>query len=229
MIQSNKNTNKTYEIDKNVMEVELPTLRGSQRIYLFFKRMLDIVGSFCALLVLLPFFLIVAIAIKLDSPGSVFFKHERVGKRGQPFNMFKFRSMVDNAFLKEKDFHHLNDSTGPFFKIKDDPRITKLGRFLRKHSIDELPQFLNVFLGHMSLVGPRPLVYREIKELPGHVKNLIVKPGLTCYWQLSGRSDSSAELRIALDEKYIETFSLPVDLILLLRTPMAMLKGEGAY
>ena len=211
-----------------VTEIKFPILKTSQRMYLPLKRLIDIIGAFCALVVLLPLFLIIAVAIKLDSPGPVFFVHTRVGKNAVPFKMYKFRSMVSDAFIKEKDFHELNDS-GPFFKIKKDPRITTLGRFIRKYSIDELPQFLNVLLGGMSLVGPRPLVYREIEKLENHGRILRLKPGLTCYWQVGGRNDSTPEKRVALDEKYVDKFSLAVDIMLLLKTPIAILKGDGAY
>jgi len=212
-----------------VIELEPSVFTKAQLRYLPFKRLIDILGAFCALVILFPVFLITAIAVRLDSRGSIFFRHVRVGRNGIPFEMLKFRSMVDDALIKEKELHHLSDTDGPFFKMKDDPRVTKVGRFIRKYSVDELPQFWNVLLGHMSLVGPRPLVYREIYELEGHAKNLSVKPGLTCFWQVSGRSNSSAEQRIELDAKYIEKLSLAIDIILLCKTPMAIVKGEGAY
>ena len=212
-----------------VLDIEPLHLTESQRRYLPLKRLIDIIGASIALLLFSPIFIIVIIAIKLTSPGSVFFEQIRVGKNGRPFKMYKFRSMIKDADKLKDSLLHLNENNEQFFKIKEDPRVTRIGRFLRRSSIDELPQLLNVLLGHMSLVGPRPVLYREIELFtPQQLSNLGVKPGITCYWQTGGRSDS-IESRTFLDAKYIAEFSLAVDILLLLKTPIVVLTGKGAY
>jgi len=199
-----------------------------QMMYLPVKRLADFACALIGLILCLPIFLAVAVLIKLDSPGPVFFKQKRAGRNGQAFHIYKFRSMVANAERIKESLHHLNETDGPFFKIKNDPRITRIGRFIRKYSIDELPQLINVFFGHMSLVGPRPALYDEISQYSrAQLQNLRLTPGLTCYWQISGRSDSSGH-RIDLDTKYMYEFNLLIDLIILLKTPMAVFKGRGA-
>ena len=205
-----------------------PSFSYSQLMYLPFKRLIDFFASFAGLLACLPIFIIVALLIKIDSPGPVFFKQKRAGRNGRPFHIYKFRSMVTDAEVMKESIKHLNESGGPFFKIKNDPRITKIGRFIRKYSIDELPQLINVFLGHMSLVGPRPALLSEVQQYgQTALQNLCLCPGLTCYWQISGRSDSSDD-RIGLDTKYRYEFNLLIDLIILLKTPISVLKGKGA-
>ena len=212
-----------------IVDIEPLRLTKSQKIYLPVKRFLDILLSFFALVILMPLFLVVAVAIKLDTPGPVFFVQIRVGEGASGFKMYKFRSMVIDADDQKDSLLNRNEVGGPFFKIKDDPRITKVGRFIRKYSIDELPQFANVLLGNMSLVGPRPALFREIMLYTPEQRNILaMKPGLTCHWQISGRSTCSG-LRLEQDEKYITEFSLVTDLILLLKTPAAIFKGEGAY
>jgi lipopolysaccharide/colanic/teichoic acid biosynthesis glycosyltransferase len=196
--------------------------------YLPLKRLMDIVGAFVALLLLSWVFLITAILIKLDSKGPVFFSQDRVGQNKKPFKMIKFRSMVVDADKMKDDLQHLNENEGPFFKIKNDPRVTRVGKFIRKYSIDEIPQFINVLRGDMSLVGPRPALYREIEFYSQEeLDNLGIKPGITCHWQVSGRSDSSGN-RLKMDGKYIAEFGLIVDMILLIKTPAAAFKGRGA-
>jgi lipopolysaccharide/colanic/teichoic acid biosynthesis glycosyltransferase len=172
----------------------------------------------------------VAVAIKTESNGPVFFSQMRVGKNGKTFRMYKFRSMCANAEERLKDLRHLNEKDGPIFKMANDPRITKIGRFIRRTSIDELPQLLNVIKGDMSIVGPRPPLQREVEQYAPHqLQRLAVKPGLTCYWQISGRSNLSFEEWVKLDLKYIEESSLTTDFKIVLKTFPVVLLGWGAY
>ncbi len=158
--------------------------------YFVIKKIIDLLGSIIGLILLSPILIITAIAIKLDSKGPVFFIQERVGKNEQAFNMYKFRSMVIDAEEKLYKLKDKNEMSGPMFKMKDDPRITKIGRFIRKTSIDELPQLFNVLKGEMSLVGPRPNLPREVIKFTDYQKNkFLAKPGLTCYWQVMGRNN----------------------------------------
>ena len=220
--------NRSITVHNPTYPDNIPVLAYDQLMYLPFKRLIDIVSSLIALIVFLPIFLVVALAILLDSPGPIFYKQERAGLNGQSFFMYKFRSMVVNADALKNSLQDLNESNGPFFKIKNDPRITRVGRFIRKYSIDELPQLLNVLLGDMSLVGPRPALFNEIMQYTqSQLQNLCIPPGLTCYWQISGRSDSDVE-RINLDTKYIQELNLITDCKILLKTPMAVIKGRGA-
>ncbi|MGA9523210.1 MAG: sugar transferase [Myxococcaceae bacterium] len=193
------------------------------------KRLFDIAVSMVALVLLSPLLLVVAALIKLTSKGPVFFRQERVGLYGRPFNMLKFRSMVVNAeALKEKLQAH-NEQTGPVFKIRNDPRITPIGRFIRKYSIDELPQLINVLRGDMSLVGPRPPVPKEVVQYEGwQRRRLSVRPGLTCIWQVSGRNQISFEEWMYLDMRYIDHWSLSEDITLILKTVPVVLTGRGA-
>lgn len=214
--------------DVQIIDLGPSILTKSQQMYLPFKRLIDIIGAFLALILFSPIILFTAIAIKIDSRGAVFFRQVRVGQNMKPFTMFKFRSMVNDADTMKDKLTHLNESEGPFFKIKDDPRVTKVGRFIRKFSIDELPQFANVLLGHMSLVGPRPPLYREVAlYTPEQLKNLGIKPGITGYWQVGGRNASTTS-RIQLDTQYIAEFNLAIDMMLLLKTPVAVFKRRGA-
>ena len=203
------------------------TIKGSY----VFKRILDIVLSLAALIVLTPLFIILAAAIKLTSPGPVFFVQIRVGRFGQTFSFYKFRSMYVDAEKRKAELLAANQSAdGVIFKMKDDPRITPVGKLLRKTSMDELPQFLNVLFGDMSLVGPRPPVPSEVAQYSlEDRKRLNVRPGLTCLWQVSGRSDSPFHRQVALDKEYIGSRSLKHDLLILLRTIPAILSGRGAY
>lgn len=195
------------------------------------KRALDFVLSLAGLLVLAPFLLVVAALVRLTSRGPVFYRSTYIGYRGQSFTGFKFRSMVDNADLLKDDMNHLNHMRGPAFKIRNDPRVTPLGRFLRKFSIDELPQLWNVVRGDMSLVGPRPPLPNEYRAFkPWQRAKLAVCPGITCYWQIQGRSEiSDFDEWARLDLKYIEEWNLWTDLKILLKTIPAVLRGHGAY
>ena len=197
-----------------------------------FKQALDLVVSMIMLAFLLPFvFLPVAIAIKLTSPGPVLFRQKRCGLNGRPFTMLKFRSMVTDAEQRKQELAALNEMGGPVFKIANDPRITPIGRWLRKFSIDEMPQFYNVFRGDMSLVGPRPLPVDEVQRFddPAHRRRLSVKPGLTCLWQVSGRNEVK-DFRdwVRLDLEYIDNWSFWLDLKILWRTIPVVLTGAGA-
>jgi lipopolysaccharide/colanic/teichoic acid biosynthesis glycosyltransferase len=182
------------------------------------------------LLLLLPFFALIAIAIKVTSPGPVFYVQKRVGKLGKPFNMMKFRTMVADADKQLPEILGLNENDGLLFKIRDDPRITGVGRFLRRWSIDELPQLVNVLEGEMSFVGPRPPLITEAEQYGDDVRRrLLVKPGLTGLWQVSGRSDLTWDETVRLDLYYVDNWSPTLDLAILVRTIKAMIAGSGAY
>jgi len=210
-----------------LMHVELPNYDGGKHL---FKRMLDVSLASMALLVLLPVFLVVAVAIRRDSDGPVLFKQERVGRNGATFRMLKFRSMVTSAEADLRDLLDRNEGSGLLFKIKDDPRITRVGRVLRRFSIDELPQFWNVLVGDMSLVGPRPPLQTEVLGYELHVhRRLYIKPGLTGMWQVNGRSDLSWEESVRLDLYYVENWSLTGDIIILWRTFRVLVAPVGAY
>lgn len=198
--------------------------------YLVAKRIYDIIFSLLALIILLPFFLLIALIIKIDSKGAIFFKQLRTGKDGKPFVMYKFRSMCVNAETMREDLLEQNEMDGPVFKIQKDPRVTKFGRFMRRTSIDELPQLINILQGHMSIVGPRPLVLLETKDFGDyeHMRHLI-KPGLTCYWQISGRNQLSFHKWMELDIKYIKEMNLRIDFMIILRTIIVVIIKKGAY
>lgn len=195
------------------------------------KRLLDVSGSGVLLLLLSPLFAGVALAIRLDSPGPVFFKQIRVGRWGMLFPMWKFRSMYIDAEQRKQALMKENEMAGGvIFKMKDDPRITKVGKFIRKASIDELPQLWNVFLGQMSLVGPRPPLPAEVNQYSlDDRRRLDVVPGITCIWQVSGRSEIPFDQQVQLDVEYIESHSIWLDIKLLLMTIPAVLFGRGAY
>ncbi|MBI2512581.1 MAG: sugar transferase [Opitutae bacterium] len=194
------------------------------------KRALDIVGSAVALLALAPLFVVVAALIKLDG-GPVFFRQTRVGRHGRTFRMFKFRSMCRNAEQKLRDLLAQNQhATGVTFKLKHDPRITRVGRWLRKYSVDEFPQFYNVLRGDMSLVGPRPPVPSEVEKYSlADRRRLAVKPGLTCLWQISGRAEIDFPGQVRLDVSYIEHQSFTEDVRILIKTVPAVISAAGAY
>jgi lipopolysaccharide/colanic/teichoic acid biosynthesis glycosyltransferase len=196
-----------------------------------FKRALDLIVAGCALLMLSPIFLATALLIKLEDGGPIFFLQKRVGLHGRLFGMLKFRSMVLNAEkLKDQLLAQNEMKGGILFKMKNDPRITRIGRFIRKYSIDELPQFWNVLVGEMSLVGPRPAVPREVQHyLVEDRLRLFAKPGLTCFWQVGGRSGIDFDGQVRLDVAYIHSESMWLDLGLLFKTLPAVLKGEGAF
>ena len=194
------------------------------------KRIFDLVVASFFLLLCLPLFLLVALAIKLDSEGPICFVQERVGLSKRRFRMIKFRTMTMDAEARMKDLEHLNEKTGPIFKIRNDPRVTRIGKLLRKTSIDELPQLFNVLLGDMSVVGPRPLSVRDAlrMEQAWQKRRFSVKPGLTCLWQISGRSNLSFEQWMELDLEYIDRWSLGLDAAILLRTIPAIVLARGA-
>jgi exopolysaccharide biosynthesis polyprenyl glycosylphosphotransferase len=194
------------------------------------KRLLDLLFTGLAM----PFFGIIyavtALLIKLDSRGPVIFKQQRIGKDGIPFEALKFRSMVDNAEALKAELQELNEADGPLFKIKDDPRITRIGRLIRRTSIDELPQLINVLKGEMSLVGPRPGTPDEVAQYePWQVKRTTVRPGLTGLWQVSGRSDVPFDEMCLLDIFYIENWSLELDIRIIMQTIPHVLFRKGAY
>ena len=197
---------------------------------LVLKRAIDIVASSLGLVVLSPLLGLVAAAIKLDSPGPVLFRQVRVGKGGKHFVLYKFRSMREGAEQEQEKLAELNEATGPLFKIRDDPRLTRVGKIIRRMSIDELPQLYNVLRGEMSLVGPRPPVPKEVEAyLEWHKKRLEISPGLTGLWQVSGRSDLTFDEMVLLDIYYIENWSPALDTIITLRTIPRVLFGDGAY
>lgn len=197
---------------------------------LIIKRIFDVFISLLLAGILLPLFFIVSIAIKLDSPGPIFYKQTRLGKNAKPFKMLKFRSMVIGADKLVQQLSNQNTIQGPAFKVKNDPRRTKVGTFIRKYSIDELPQIFNVIAGHMSLVGPRPPLPSEVEQYGDwEWRRLEIVPGITGLWQVSGRSDLSFQQWMNLDIYYIENWSLVLDLKILLKTIPVVFKGEGAY
>jgi exopolysaccharide biosynthesis polyprenyl glycosylphosphotransferase len=197
---------------------------------LFIKRIIDIVSSLILLISLAPLFLVVSLLIKRDSPGPVFFVQARLGLNKRRFKLYKFRTMISDAEQKIAEVEHLNEVSGPVFKIKNDPRITKIGKFLRKTSIDELPQLINILKGDMSLVGPRPLPVRDYNGFneDWHRRRFTVRPGITCLWQVNGRSNVAFEKWMQLDMQYIDSRSLLLDLKILAKTIPAVLKGSGA-
>lgn len=213
-------------------ETALLTLQTTRPAFLDLavKRTIDLACSAVALVVLLPIFAVVAVAIKLDSQGPVFFVQERVGRGRKKFRMAKFRTMVTDAELRLKDLENHNEVRGAAFKMRDDPRVTGLGRFLRKLSLDELPQFFNVLNGDMSLVGPRPLPVRDVEGFNAkwQKRRFSVKPGLTCLWQANGRHEISFEHWMELDLQYIDNWSLKLDFEIMMKTIPVVLRGAGA-
>lgn len=198
-------------------------------VYEAVKRILDVILSSVALIVLSPVFLVTAIAVKSDG-GSAFYTQTRQGKWNIPFKMYKFRSMHDGAENLKSEIMHLNEMDGPVFKMKDDPRITKVGKFIRKYSIDELPQLLNIIKGDMSIVGPRPPLPDEVAQYSEYeLQRLFIKPGLTCFWQAYGRSALSFEDWMDMDMKYIQRRSIRLDIWLIFKTVFAVIFTRGAY
>jgi exopolysaccharide biosynthesis polyprenyl glycosylphosphotransferase len=212
-----------------LLHVEHPRLRGGRRV---FKEIFDRVAALFGLVLLLPLLLTVAVLIKSTPgrPGPVIFRQIRVGRNGRKFVMYKFRTMYRDAEARLAELSHLNETGGSLFKMRNDPRVTPVGRWLRKLSIDEVPQLLNVVKGDMSLVGPRPPLPREVAEYPFDMRRrLVVKPGLTGLWQVSGRSDLTWEESIRLDLQYVENWSFAMDLMILARTVIAVCRSAGAY
>lgn len=200
-----------------------------KRGYFILKRVIDITASVCGIVLLSPVLVVVSIAIKIESKGPIIFSQERVGQYGKKFKMYKFRSMVQDA---EELLHKLkdkNEMSGPMFKMKDDPRITRIGKFIRKTSIDEIPQLFNVLKGDMSLVGPRPNLQKEVMRFTEFQKQkLLAKPGLTCYWQVMGRNNIDFEEWMKLDVKYIEERNTWIDIKLIFKTFFVLFGDDNA-
>ncbi|WP_454149514.1 sugar transferase [Microbacterium lacticum] len=210
-----------------LLHVRIPTFEGGAHV---FKRTLDVVVSAIALLAFAPFALVIGIAIAIDDPGPVFFRQSRVGRDGRQFRMVKFRSMRVNAESELARLMSENEGAGPLFKLKSDPRVTRVGAILRKYSLDEVPQFWNVLVGDMSVVGPRPPLPAEVTEYDGTVsRRLYIKPGITGPWQVGGRSDLSWEESVRLDLSYVENWSVMSDVQIMWRTAKVMIKPSGAY
>lgn len=214
-------------IDRNNMK---EVYQNKSQAYKCLKRLFDIVFSGIALICLSPVFLLTAIAIRLEDGGPAIFTQQRAGKDMQAFKMYKFRSMYVNADEKMAELLKDNEQAGPAFKIKNDPRITKVGRFIRKVSIDELPQLINIIKGDMSIVGPRPILTFQMEECNDYERQrVIVKPGLTCYWQIGGRANIKWKEWVELDLDYIEDMSFWTDLKMIVKTIPAVFDSEGAY
>jgi len=195
------------------------------------KRGMDVCGSLAAIILLMPLFLVVAVWLKLDSPGPLIYRQVRIGLHGRPFYFYKFRSMYIDSDARRAALEKANESKdGVIFKMKNDPRITRCGRFIRKYSIDEVPQFFNVLLGDMSLVGPRPPLPSEVAQYSlDDRKRLEILPGITCIWQISGRSDIPFREQVVLDKEYIRGQGFWKDVLILFKTIPAVLAGKGAY
>lgn len=221
-----RNENKDFTEGIEISKI----LERESKLYLFIKRSIDIICSLAGIIVLSPVFLIVAALIKIEDPkGSIFFCQERNGQHPNTFKMYKFRSMVHNAEELLKDLQHKNEQTGPAFKMANDPRITKVGKFIRKTSLDELPQLFNILKGDMSLVGPRPPIPREVREYNSYqMQRLLVKPGLTCIWQVSGRNNIGFDEWVDMDLEYIKTRNLLLDIKLILKTVKVLFGDSNA-
>ncbi len=220
------------------MPVALPRCGGTSllppavnsRVHHVAKRTMDVLGALVGLVLCAPLWAVLAILIKLESPGPVLFCQTRLGENGRPFRFYKLRSMYLDAEKSRRVLENLNEMDGPVFKVRDDPRITRMGRFLRRYSLDETPQLFHVLLGQMTLVGPRPPLPEEVTLYePWQTERLSVRPGLTCIWQVSGRNEIPFERWVQMDIFYIRHQSLWFDLWLLLKTVPAVLLGRGAY
>jgi len=221
---------------QKAMQAKAPQIKGAifvnePFLYRYTKRSTDIVGSLAGIIVLSFIFLVISVWIKIEDPkGPVFFSQKRLGKNGKEFNMYKFRSMVTDAEERLKELLALNETTGAMFKMKNDPRVTRVGRFIRKTSIDELPQLFNVLKGDMSLVGPRPPLPREVDEYTSYDKQrLFVVPGCTGLWQVSGRSNIGFKEMVELDLQYIQTRSLLVDVKIIFKTILVLFGSKDAF
>ena len=219
-----------YSVTRRYEEVFPETAKTNSKTgYEVMKRVFDFVCSLIAIIVLSPLMLAVGIAIKLEDGDPIIFTQTRIGKDGKPFKMYKFRSMWKNAEKYLSKLEEQNEADGPVFKIEDDPRITRVGKFIRRYSIDELPQLFNIIKGDMSIVGPRPPLENEVECYTSYERQrLNVKPGLTCYWQCSGRSNIGFDEWMELDIKYINERSALTDLKLIFKTIPAVLKHDGA-
>jgi exopolysaccharide biosynthesis polyprenyl glycosylphosphotransferase len=210
-----------------MLHVEHPRLHGGSRLV---KEVFDRIGALALLMIFGPLLLGLALCVRCTSRGPVLFRQVRVGRDGRLFRIFKFRSMYVDAEARLAELRHLNEHDGVLFKMRDDPRVTRVGRYLRRFSLDELPQLLNVALGQMSLVGPRPPLPSEVAAYADDVRRrLAVKPGMTGLWQVSGRSDLPWEEAVRLDLRYVENWTLSLDLVILLRTMTAVVRSSGAY
>lgn len=217
---------------QNIKEIKLNSKISNKSflVYNFFKRSFDIISASIGILFLLPLFIVLAIMVKLDSKGPIFFSHKRIGKNGKIIGIYKFRSMVSNSEEIFKNFtEEQKKEFEKNFKLDDDPRITKIGGFLRKTSLDELPQLLNIIKGDMSVVGPRPIVRAEVEKYGVCADKLFsVKPGLTGFWQANGRSDTTYEERVQMDMYYIDNRSFLLDIRIILKTVISVIRKEGA-
>ena len=213
--------------DDSVVTVATGAMEG---LPVLVKRVLDFCLSSILIIILSPLFLVIGLIIKLTSPGPVFFIQDRIGLNKRRFRLYKFRTMLQDAEEKLAELEDLNEASGPVFKIKDDPRVTPIGKFLRKTSVDELPQLINVLKGDMSLVGPRPLPVRDYEgfDEDWHRRRFSVRPGITCLWQINGRSNTSFEKWMQLDMEYIDNWSLGLDFKILFKTIPAVIRGSGA-
>lgn len=220
IVLDNPSTQLGYNLEK------LNISRG----YLILKRLIDVVGAAIGMIVLSPILIVIAILIKIEDPkGKVVFSQGRVGQNGQMFKMYKFRSMVHNAEELKDTLMKQNERSGPMFKMKNDPRVTKVGKFIRKTSIDEIPQLINILKGEMSFVGPRPSLQKEVEQFePWMMKRLDVKPGLTCYWQVYGRNNVGFEEWMKLDVKYVEERNILIDIKLIFKTFAVFLGDKSA-
>ena len=219
----------TPRADLEQIEVDrAETEKGHSRIQLILKGSLDLVGSVLALVLLAPLWLLIALMIKLDSPGPVLFRQPRIGRNGEQFGMLKFRTMIKEADARKLEILHLNEAADGLFKIEHDPRITRFGRFLRSTSLDELPQLLHVLSGRMSLVGPRPLIPEEDAQIEGeHRRRLQMRPGMTGAWQVAGASRIPISELVELDADYVSDWSLLLDLRLLIGTLPHVIRRRG--
>ena len=198
--------------------------------YAVAKRAFDLLVASLALVLLIPIIPLIAVMIKLDTPGPVFFRQRRVGRAGRVFHFYKFRSMFAGADERKKEVEALNEQDGPVFKVRSDPRVTNVGRFLRRSSLDEIPQIFNVVKGEMSIVGPRPPLPSEVESYqPWHRRRLDVTPGITCLWQISGRSHLSFNEWMRLDIEYLKNRSMKTDLLIFFKTIPAVIARKGAY
>lgn len=214
----------------NISEISAQAAMGKKTVvYLFLKRLIDLIGAICGLIITTPILIATAIAIKIESEGPIVFSQERIGQYGKKFNMYKFRSMVINAVELRDKLMEKNEMNGPMFKIKDDPRITKVGSFIRKTSIDELPQLINILKGEMSLVGPRPSLPEEVNQFQlWMIERLQAKPGLTCYWQILGRNNINFKDWMNLDIKYVRDRNTWIDIKLIFKTIRVLFGDDNA-
>lgn len=228
MEYAGKSMRTSYDFDMTYIdEVTKKTIK--EKIYNKAKRITDVTLSSAALVALSPVFLVTAVAIKLDSKGPVFYSQERVGKDFKIFKMYKFRSMCIDADEMLDQLQALNEKTGPTFKIKNDPRVTKVGKIIRKLSIDELPQLINIIKGDMAIVGPRPALIKEVEQFtPEQLEKLTVPQGLTCIWQIEGRDNPDFEYQIRLDKEYIKRKGFLFDIKLILLTIPSVINGKTA-